>query len=403
MLFNYKKHAKIIFSYSIFLPVTLCVLWAILVTLLHYFHPLYTPAFYTGTEIEILRDYKFEHRDRKKNTIHIYAGSNTLFGISTLILAKKTGYNVINYGSSLLYPISTINLIKQYAKPGDIVLAPLEYTYMLYTDALTDWVYNQFSTWAVKDQWTLPPKMQKDVLLRNIVDYWERLPYLYTPFPIKDKNTLIQHVITDNTNYPFSAGAIPYTQDGDLFCDSPPLEIAEFNPFTSENATPYFMEEMIKFNKYAQENGLKFYVTYPAMIKNSFFDLTTQETKKHLERYRQVFRDLDINFIGTEQFYDMDRKYFYDAPYHLNATGSTLRTLLLLEDINTYIFGKEPSYTNGSNGTKDNTMKFFQQKEKEAEKYIQKLREEDKKLKELTRLKDQELKKLKDQKIKDKN
>jgi len=376
MQFSYKKNTKKMLYAIVIMPF---IIWLISLLLLFYAPPLYKKAEYWSADIFTIKEHNFQQRDKSKNSIYFISGSNGVFGISSRVLEEKFDYNIQNLASHANLPlIFYFNLVKKYAQTGDVVIAPLEYVYHTKYDSLGLWGYDQFTTWASHYQSLLSPKMQRELLKRNMYSYWERLPFFYRALPVTKKELLIPSISKTIFSQKGYQGLF-LTRHGEFFLDYPSKIFDESAYFTSEKVTQIFIDELIEFNTYAKKHGIKFYVTYSISRKNELFDTDAQETQKLLKDYEQIFSDAGINFFGTDSFYNLDAKYFYDSIYHLNATGAVLRSLLLAEEINIYVLGKEPSYDTQSEKDRD---EFFKEKEKEALEIMVKLRKEDKKLKE---------------------
>lgn len=361
MPFNYKKHAKLIAFSILIVPYTIYIFSIIF---LLFYRPLYTHAEYWIADALNIKSYNFQQRDKNKNNIFFISGSNGILGIFTLVLEKEFNYNIHNLAITALIPLSFyLNLAKQYAQKGDIIIAPLEYIFHLESDNLTQTHYNQFTTWGVDFQPFLSLKMRRQLFIKNIQTYWKRLPNLLKPLPIRDKNELIKSIVKDNNIFAENTyHSSSLNAHGEFIFDLPPKVLPEFiHKFNT--ATPSFIDELKKFNAYAKEHGIKFYITFPLTLKKESFNVDTQNTQELINKYTQIFKNLGITFFGTAQFYNLDYKYFFDTEYHLNATGAVLRSLLLAEDINTYVLGKESSYDIQSEKARN---EFFQQKESEA-------------------------------------
>ena len=343
-------------------------IWLFSLYLLFFYKPIYIPAEYWIEDVLTLKKHLLENRDENKNTIFFAGGSSNLFGISTKILEEKLDYNIANITIHASVPISFyLNFIKKYAKRGDIIIVPTEYI-NISRSYLNNWTYTQFTTWGMKYQSLLHFKIQKWIFWKNLTSYWKRIPNLFKPLPIASK----EEIIKNSKDKLFSKSAYSFlglNKYAEFFLDTSPIvsiDAIDYSP--PEKAIQFFIEEISQLNSYAKENGIQFYMTYPITIKSDKFNTDTENIKEQLQKYEDVFKNMRVNFFGTSSFYNIDINYFYDGPYHLNATGATLRSLLLAEDIKTCVLGKEASYKQGKE------KEFFKQKEKETIEYIEELR-----------------------------
>ncbi len=368
MYFNYKRHAKflIFFTFIAFISIWLFSVYC------SFYRPIYAKAEYWIADKYNIAETLFENRDKNKKNIFIISGSNSIFGIHTSILENAfTEYNIHNFAVHAGSDISFyLNYVKQYAKKEDIIIAPLEYGYInrKNIDSYV-WSYRQFSTWATKYRNLLNQELQREIFKQLLTTYWISLPNFFQKLPIKSQeeiNDIIKNKIFCN-NYHTNKW-------GEMLHDKPTHKKIQGNfkpnyPITSA-MNQDFINEISQFNTYAQENNIKFYVTYPVSIKSeiSSVNIDTEKSQQEFKEYKEKFTNLEVNFFGNPKFSNLELKYFFDTNYHLNATGAVLRSLLLAEDIKTSILGLPPSYT------PETEDEFFKQKEQEALKYMEELR-----------------------------
>lgn len=334
--------------------------------------PLFIPeAYWTANIIKVKENYIQNHHEGEKAII-IISGSNSLYGIHTPILEKMTGYSVYNFGLAYNIPLCLyIHFAEQYAQKGDIVIAPLEYTYYTKKDELTSKSYLHLSTWAMKYASILPPHWQKELKKRNIRTYWQRLPNLFREFSTSNPEITRPSALFSPQQAIQNTRANRY---GEILEDTLPTKDNFKKDYLQKQPAPtFFKKEITAFRDRLTAKGVPLYITFPVTEKQSKFDADTPETQDKLQYYRDQIESCGINFFGTDSFYNLENKYFFNSTYHLNATGSILRSLLLAEDINTYVLGKEPSYDHSS---PEAQKAFFEQQEQEALRIIEELREE---------------------------
>lgn len=334
--------------------------------------PLFIPADYSAPSYIPIKEYRIQQRPKNKKSIIIISGSNSLFGISSPVIEHKTDYNIYNFGINAGFPLCLyMYFAEKYAQKGDIIIAPLEYGFYTAQDKLTPKAYAQISTWAMPYTFVLPDHWQKELKKRNIRTYWQRLPNLFRELPIQNPETTLSHVMSSPQLATQNAQTNRY---GERLQDKKP-EKNNFNNgyFKKQSASAYFKNEITAFRDRLAAKGISLYITFPVSEKQSKFDIDTPETQDKLQYYREQIESCGINFFGTDSFYNLENKYFFNSHYHLNATGSILRSLLLAEDINMYVLGKEPSYDHSS---PEAQKAFFEQQEQEALRIIEALREE---------------------------
>ena len=92
-----------------------------------------------------LRSVLFTHTyDPAKKTIWVVGGSSVLFGIASDVLAQRTGYNVRNHGLhvAVAFDVAFAKAVQE-SKPGDIVLAPVEWGFADRT-RISQWMYSNY-------------------------------------------------------------------------------------------------------------------------------------------------------------------------------------------------------------------------------------------------------------------
>lgn len=376
---SYKKHAKCMVILLSTLAFLLAGPWLFSLYFVFAEKPLFIPASYwVKNAIEVKED-RIQHRPEGEKAIIIISGSNSLFGINSPTIERLTGYNLYNFGIHAALPLCLyIHFVKKYAQKGDIIIAPLEYGYHARGNELTPNNYANFSTWGMKYAHTLPRHWQRELLWRNICTYCRRLPNLDRKLPIEDTAYVLQKTKTNGKitcpTEKFSYKASTLNMYGEHLEDKQPTkDNFESSYFKKEPISAYFKQEIADFQSYLTQRGVSLYITFPVTEKQSLFDTDTPETQEKLKFYREQIESCGVNFFGTDSFYNLENKYFFNTPYHLNATGSILRSLLLAEDINTYVLGKEPSYDHSS---PEAQKAFFEQQEQEALRIIEELREE---------------------------
>ncbi len=363
MQFNYKSHAKTIFFMAFGIPFTIFFIFALLFL---FDKPIYAPANYRTADALTLAHYRYKNRDITKSTIFFIAGSNGQVGIHTPILNNKlSNYNILNFSTFIQMPISFhFNLLKKYAKKGDIIILPMEFPHIISHElAADDFNYQQFTTWGIKYRNLLPERLRRYIFFKGIFTYWTRLPHLGKSMPISSEAQLVEKFITKDTIFNFN-------QYSEVFADKSSIVDVNTEDVAKipQSTGAYAKASIEDFLHYCQKNSIQLHFTYPVTLKSEKFDVTNETTKKQLKVYTDQYKKLGVSFFGTPEFYNLDVVYMYDTFFHPTATGTVMRSLFLAEDIKTYVFNEKPSYIKGKE------KEFFKQIEKEAKEYMQKIR-----------------------------
>ncbi len=369
-MFDYKKHSRNIILGFIFSTI---IIFGIYLALIYLYRPLYIPAEYgVQSTVDIKLDL-YGQRDKSKNTIFITAGSNGIYGINTPVINEAINYeyNVLNFAIHAGMPIQFYyNLVGEIAQKGDVILLPIEHHYIMHSNELTDWHYKQFSTWARDRRYILPSNMRYDLLIKNITSYWTRFKNINKQLPLLDKVELYSH-IGDDVLSTLTYGPFGYDllSSGDYLIDLPNNKQKDGSYLNVDAVSEDFITDFKAFKSEMDSKGVQVYIAYAVSQRHDKFDYANRDVEEQFIKFKELFANMGVDVIGNPEFYNMDVKYFFDTEYHLNATGSILRSLILADEINTFVLNNPPAYKQGEEA------EYFKNKEVEAEQYVQMLRE----------------------------
>jgi hypothetical protein len=263
-----------------------------------------------------------------KNTssprVIIVGGSNVAFGIDSEQMEQELGMPVINDGLHVALGIAPINEIREYIRPGDIVIISLEY--YNFTDLpsfygqpqyLADWV--EFSPGRI----------------RHVHDPLGQLPSLFTMMLQRKVNRQVSYYLN---GFSFEEGRNFYSGDqfnerGDFIGHLGEGADAQFEiadsvyPVNMMNEAYVFLED---FNQFARAKDAVVFYEAQAHRQTNCERTGNQELNKFFQRLKNrtsipLLTDLDQLCLPDE--------YFYDTPYHLNSAGRQVRTERLIENL----------------------------------------------------------------------
>lgn len=320
--------------------------------------PLYASAEYWIPEVYAIKDRYAQTLDSPK--IIVLAGSNALLGLYSPLLAEKTARPVLNLGVHSVLPLPYLrSLLERYARPGDILVLPLEYEYYTRDEQwATAWICSQFSTWARADiscfTWT-----ERGRLLYHILPgYPARLRMFAKRIPLRPAEEVIR-LATQNaailSDMPYHAeGATPqgeFLVDEDTAPAVRELAARGFSYLGGAPLSDYAARNLEALEEYARQSDLTLFFTYPVSIRNPLYDLTREEDRRRLALLTTSVAPPGGEWIGEPEFFNLDIRYFFDTHYHLNAEGSLLRTLYLADALNVRLRGESgPWLTMGKDG-----------------------------------------------------
>lgn len=266
--------------------------------------------------------------DLLKNTpsprIIITGGSNVAFGIDSELIEEYFQLPVINHGLVVGLGVTPIKELRDYIKPGDVIVISLEYynfsnsaSFYGFPEYLADWI--EFSPERIKylnHPLREAPSMINIILQRKLnrqLNFYlygqslEEMRGLYTGDQFNSYGDFIGHLNLD----PESQSAIG----------------SSAYPLTTLDEAYTFLAD---FNQYALAHGARvFYEPQP----NRYTNCEATGDKELDNFYRTLQRKTSIRVLTSSDQLCMPDEYFFDTPYHLNATGREFRTQRLIRNL----------------------------------------------------------------------
>ncbi|MBN1449647.1 MAG: hypothetical protein JW963_01415 [Anaerolineales bacterium] len=266
--------------------------------------------------------------DLLKNTpsprIIITGGSNVAFGIDSELIEKNLHLPVINHGLVVGLGVTPIKELRDYIKPGDIVIISLEYynfsnsaSFYGYPEYVSDWI--EFSPDRIKyldHPISETPNMINIILQRklnrqlNFYLYGQSLDEmrgLYTGDQFNSYGDFVGHLNLDpESQTEIGPSAYPLTNLEEAY-----TFLADFYQYTQAHGAQVFYE--------AQPN------------RQTNCEATGDE--RLISFYRTLHRKTSIRVLTPLDRLCIPDEYFFDTPYHLNAAGREFRTQRLIENL----------------------------------------------------------------------
>lgn len=262
----------------------------------------------------------------------ITGGSNVAFGIDSKLIEENLGLPVINHGLVVGLGVAPVKELRDYIKPGDIIVISLEYynfsdnvAFFGYPDYLSDWI--EFSPKRIK----------------------------YLPNPVSDMpnifTIMLQRKVNRQINYYLYGKSLDqlreiYTGDKfNVFGDF--TGHLNLNPIDQSDigASAYpvnILDEaytfLAEFNRYAVSKGARVYYE-PQPNRQTNCEATGV---KRLERfYKTLQKETSIPILTPLDQLCLPDGYFFDTPYHLNAEGRNIRTVYLIDNLSNALNSSE--------------------------------------------------------------
>lgn len=276
-------------------------------------YPIYYPAEYWIPEmykIKIAHLEKIEKTIQRNKTI-ILSGSNALFGFSSKIFSDLTGYPTVNLACHVDLSLPFLKyLALTYAKPGDTVIMPLEFShYCRKPYSLSSWEKNQLATWgrdfidiifseyrktiedhAIRQSFKYPHYIFREPPVRNLIN-----------IPNRDSQAML-------TLTPYKADYA--NQYGECLVDKENREIAKDTYFNKKDIDIDSFIFLKNLSNTLENNNIKFYISWPPTIKN-YFDLAKNDNHEKIASIISQLNKIDIKVIGIPSTYNFDKSLFF--------------------------------------------------------------------------------------------
>jgi hypothetical protein len=260
--------------------------------------------------------------------IIIVGGSNIALGINSEMMERELGLPVINDGLDVHLGIAPVMEVKDYIRPGDIIIISLEY--FNFTNPEAFWGSSQF----LSDWIELSPER-----IRYVHQPIREMPSIFLIMLQRKVNRQINFYLYGESLDPFRG---IYTGDkfnahGDFIGhlnDQGQTEVENADTTYPVNTLGEADAFLAEFNQYALTKGAM--VFYEAQAnRQTNCELTGV---KYIEGfYRRLRKNTSIPVLTKFDQLCLPDDFFYDTPYHLNEAGRAVRTENLIENLKSAI------------------------------------------------------------------
>jgi hypothetical protein len=272
------------------------------------------------------------HKKTGSPRILLLSGSNGHFGLNARMIEQATGIPTVNIsthaGLDLAYLLRSGRLA---ARPGDIIVMPLEYELYTYTAAsneiLIDYVFSR------DPQYLSEIGFRKRMQFMLALPAWKmasrvrarfkepaRLAEGYQSETVDAWGDETHHSEKDRT--PAMIGQI----DG----ETPAPELMAGIP----NETLAW-DEIVRFAGWCEQNRVTLLATYPNLL---YFKAYRQAAPMaYFDWIERNYRRLGIPVIGSPWAFMFDRNAFYDTRYHLTEEATRISTQRLIDLLRPYL------------------------------------------------------------------
>lgn len=301
-------------------------------------YPLYTPAdYWAKTAIEI--------KEHNSNLITapkmiIASGSNSLMGICTPLLKEKINIETVNFGLSSFLPVEVFfSLVKKNAKPDDIVLMPLEYSYYTNNNKFNETHVGNLTTWGTEFIWEYSASEIIALMIQSFPSYCSRIIKYHTfTLPSCSYDEYMQRINASSLLSKKLDMDKSINSFGDLLQDSASLLKKDFKKdcLNVRLLQDSRFKQLKDFSDELAKNNITLILTYPVTIQNPEFDLTNKEHLNRIQQLNNKFEKYHLKYTGIPILSNFEFEYSFNTVNHLNAEGAILHTLYLADTLNAY-------------------------------------------------------------------
>ncbi|MEM6403638.1 MAG: hypothetical protein AAF757_26010 [Cyanobacteria bacterium P01_D01_bin.116] len=256
------------------------------------------------------------------------AGSNASFGISCKMIYEATEFPCINGGTSVDLGIHHIlDNARSWAKPGDIVILPLEYLHYQYSGGpnqqLIEYVFaydmNYFKKVDTITKLSMIGGISFETLIKNF-------RYSIQQKKHHNKQNQPSTTLTNQTAYGYInkyGDRTDYTEKLNHIDQIKPMKTYGYIENTGG------MKIIRKFAEWCKLNDIQVFAAWPNTI---WFDVYQDPDKqKYFQSLKDFYKKIKVPILGKPEDFMFDKSMFYDTIYHLNTKGRYQSTQKLID------------------------------------------------------------------------
>lgn len=295
-----------------------------------------------GTPINSYTSYLNELYNLKDNIansinspkIVVIAGSNARYGISCKMLYEKTTIPCINGGTNAGLEVDYLLAHgKEWVKPGDIIILPLEYNHYEYSGKvnglLIDYILSHDSDYFASMDLKNKAKFVVGISLSRVQKGIMAKLKNYQPNTNKDAyNIKTTNEYGDETK---NLEADKTEQDFKDVALLTPMKILLQGGIQES----YGMKSINKFVNWCRTQNIEVLATWPNTV---WFDVYQQkQAQEFLNSIKSFYQNINISILGKPEDFMYDKSLFYNTIYHLHERGTRQRTKQLIEMLQPYL------------------------------------------------------------------
>ncbi len=285
----------------------------------------FTPSVYSETFLGALAPKLDRLKSTEGKRIIVVGGSSVAFGLDSELLSEITGYEVVNFG--LYATLGTrimLDLSRDELREGDIVVLAPELdpqTLSLY--------FNGEAVWQAADSdLSILSRVHSDNFLDMAASSFGYISQVLSR-TLSGAGKLSPEGIYRSDSFN-EYGDIVYPREYNVMTAG--YDVNQRISLTPDIYDAEFIEYLNEYIADAEAKGATVCYTFCPVNKSALAEGTTDETIE--EFYKFVSENIKCPVISDPNALLMHEDYFYDTNFHLNDAGVTVRTAMLIEDIN---------------------------------------------------------------------
>ena len=275
----------------------------------------------------------------KTRKIIIDAGSNSQFGIDSLMIERATRLPTINISTNTTTSLKDkLLLIKANANPGDIVILPLEWIYYN-REYDTDEYFKYFFTRYAHIFRALPFKER----VRKVMS-------MPVSFPLEEfraragRDTLDAGIMERYNTFEEKALKVRLSLNGDNIFTGKKPELEESSRLRGcfdytighkrlmdrKRALKLFLPYVLLMQQ-LEQGGLQVFIAWPSVAGKGCYSQHKGLFATFVLEFKELFSEHGIGVLGEPEDSSFGEQYIFNSHFHLNRQGRTIRTRRLVE------------------------------------------------------------------------
>lgn len=270
-----------------------------------------------------------------KPKLMVLSGSNGLYGVSCQMIQKEAGIPCVNAGVGVYLSVDyLLRAARSWAKPGDMIIFPLEYEYYAYNnvpgEGFIDYVFSRDPNYLNSIDWLYKIRFLSGMdfkrLQEGIIAKVKYPNYKETNFTSREFNEY-----GDELKNRESGISKDELNNPDRY---PPNQLLSKGGYIKSSLG---METIRDFIDWCNQNNIKLMATWPSTIWFEFYNGSQQ--KELFQSLEDFYQKLNVPVLGKPREFMYESSMFSNSSYHLHDRARIQRTKQILDLLEPYLKG----------------------------------------------------------------